>query len=150
MSRPGKFSNSSFHKEGRLGNITSTSAKVTPPKSGPDAEFYEEIVQTGRVNWKKAPKAVKTRYTGIWLVLVSIPLLLIPSWEMYRRLEGTSTRKVRQGELLDGQEVREFDETEKWKVEKEGIIYKIFGKDWFLDGFTSKTMKKNDETNEKK
>lgn len=76
------------------------------------------------------------------MVLFSVPVLLLSSYELFRRLEGKSTKKVQQGELLQGNEVRKFDEQEKWKVERESWMYKIFGKDFFLDGFTSKTLGK--------
>lgn len=151
MSKPGKFSNSSFHKEGRKSRITSTSTVTTTSGSeSKDSEFVKELVETGKANWKKAPKAVKTRYYGIYMILFSIPFILIPSIEMYRRLEGKSTKKVRQGELLEGNEVRKYDEVEKWQVEKDSLMYKIFGRDWFLDGFTSKTMKGQQNSDDKK
>ncbi|KAK6455393.1 uncharacterized protein RJT20DRAFT_46699 [Scheffersomyces xylosifermentans] len=136
-----KFENSSFHREGKKVNPITTSANSQKPKPKPkDSEFIQELVETGKANWKKAPKAVKTRYYGIWMVLVSIPLIAIPSLEMYRRLEGKSTKKVRQGEVLEGNEVRKYDEAEKWRVERESWTYKLFGRDFFLQGFTSKTM----------
>lgn len=149
MTKPGKFSNSSFHKEGRKPQVTTTSTTTTPPSKPKDSEFVQELVATGRANWKKAPKAVKTRYYGIYMILFSIPFIVIPTIEMYRRLEGKSTKKVRQGELLEGHEIRKYDEAEKWQVEKDSLMYKLFGRDWFLDGFTSKTMK-NEKQEEKK
>lgn len=144
-----KFSNSSFHKEGRKVNITTNDLSSKPKPKAKDSEFIQELVETGRANWKKTPKAVKTRYYGIYLILFSIPLIIIPSVEMYRRLEGKSTKKIRQGEVLEGQEIRKFDEAEKWKVEKDSWMYKIFGRDFFLDGFTSKTME-DDNKGEKR
>lgn len=135
-----KFSNSSFHKEGRKSTITTNDLASKPKPKAKDSEFIQELVETGRANWKKAPRAVKTRYYGIYMILFSIPLIIIPSVEMYRRLEGKSTKKVRQGELLEGQEIRKYDEAEKWRVEKDSWMYKIFGRDFFLEGFTSKTM----------
>lgn len=141
MKKPTKFANSTFHKEGRAETVKS----AKPPQS----EFFAELVETGKPNWKKAPKAVKTRYNGIFLVLFSIPFILLPGWELYRRLGGKSTKKVQEGEILEGHQVRKFDEVEKWNVEKESWMYKIFGKDFFLDGFTSRTMRL-DEKNSKK
>jgi hypothetical protein len=150
MSNPGKFSNSSFHKEGRPVAVTA-SAKTTKSASKPqDSEFVQELVQTGKVNWKKAPKQVKTRYYGIYLILFSIPFIVIPSIEMYRRLDGKSTKKVREGELLPGKQIRKFDEQEKWEVEKNSLMYKLFGRDWFLDGFTSKTMGSKSDSDDQK
>ncbi|EAZ63177.1 predicted protein [Scheffersomyces stipitis CBS 6054] len=135
-----KFENSSFHREGKKGKPVMTSSIRKPQPKAPQSEFITELVETGKANWKKAPQAVRTRYYGVFMILLSVPLIIIPSLEMYRRLEGTSTKKVRQGELLEGNEVRKYDEAEKWKVEKESWTYKIFGKDFFLQGFTSKTM----------
>lgn len=145
-SKPSKFDNSPFHREGKLAYI-----KSKPKPKSKDSEFIQELVETGRANWKKAPKAVKTRYYGIYMIMFSIPVILIPSYEIYRRLEGKSTKKVQEGELLDGNEVRKFDEVEKWQVEKNSLMYKIFGRDFFLDGFTSKTMnpEKGNEKNPK-
>lgn len=127
-----KFSNSSFHQEG---------LRVPKPKPKPkDSEFVRELAETGRANWKKAPKAIKTRYYGVYMVLFSIPILLLPLYELYRRLEGKSTKKVQQGELDENMEIRKFDEHEKWLTERDSWMYRIFGRDFFLDGFTSKTL----------
>lgn len=140
MKKPGKFANSSFHKEGRTNeNVGQLTRKPKTPKD----EFFTELVETGRPNWKKAPKAVKQRYNGIYMILVSIPIMTLTGWELYRRLSGKSTKKVQEGEIIEGQEVRKFGEAEKWQREKDSILYKIFGRDFFLDGFTSKTMKTN-------
>lgn len=138
MKKPGKFANSSFHKEGRPANVEAERPRkpVTPRD-----EFFTELVKTGRPNWKKAPSAVKQRYNGIFLILFSIPIMTLSGWELYRRMEGKSTKKVQEGEIIHGKEVRKFDEAEKWQKEKDSILYKIFGRDFFLDGFTSKTMK---------
>lgn len=123
---------------------------VTPPPPKPmDAEFLKSLRDTGKLNWKKAPKEIKTRYYGMYAVLFSIPIIIISSYEMYRRLEGKSTKKVQQGEILEDRTIRKFDEAEKWKVEKESIMYRIFGRDFFLDGFTSRTMKESKSANEK-
>lgn len=143
MKKPSKFASSSFHKEGRNTQPVPQKAKVVDPNA-PLEEFFSELVETGKPNWKKAPAAVKTRYNGIFLVLFSIPLILLPGWELYRRLGGKSTKKVQQGEILEGKQVRKFDEVEKWQTEKDSLLYKIFGKDFFLDGFTSKTMRTNE------
>ncbi|CAG86822.2 DEHA2D04994p [Debaryomyces hansenii CBS767] len=141
-----KFDNSPFHREGK-----SAYTKPKPKPKSKDSEFIQELVETGRANWKKAPKAVKTRYYGIYMIMFSIPVILIPSYEIYRRLEGKSTKRVQEGELLEGNEVRKFDEVEKWQVEKNSLMYKIFGRDFFLDGFTSRTMnpEKNNEKDSK-
>ena len=140
-----KFDNSRFHREGR---------EKPQPKTKPrpkDSEFILELVQTGKANWKKAPAAVRNRYYGIYMILFSIPILLLPSYEIWRRLEGKSTKQVQKGEILEGQQVRPFDEREKWEKEKNSFMYKIFGRDFFLDGFTSKTMKKDEQNgNDKK
>ncbi|KAI5949753.1 hypothetical protein KGF57_004576 [Candida theae] len=130
-----------FHKQGgstvRIQSpehkLKSTRAKESP--------FVQELVLTGRPNWEKAPPQLKQRYKGIFLVLLSVPIIFITSFEMYQRLEGQSTKKIQQGEKLPTGENRDFDEMEKYKVEKESVMYKLFGKDFFLDGFTSKTMK---------
>lgn len=117
-----------------------TSNIQTLMKKHAQLEFVQELAETGRANWKKAPKELKNRYYGIYMVMFSIPLIAISSWEMYRRLEGKSTKKVQEGEMLDGQLVRKYDEVEKWSTEKNSLMYRIFGRDFFLDGFTSKTM----------
>lgn len=129
MNRPGKFTNSSFHKEKGLDRTS----KSTKP------DFVEELIETGRPNWKKAPKSVRNRYYGIYMVLLSIPVILVPSIELYRRLEGNSTKRVQEGEL-EGTEVRKFGEKEKWEREQNSFMYKLFGKDFFLEGSTSKTI----------
>lgn len=136
-----KFARSSFHREGvkEMPNVPPSK----PTKAKQDPGFLKGLVETGRVDWKKAPKAIRTRYTGIYLILVSIPIITLSSYELYRRLEGKSTKKVQEGELVDGKEVRKFDEIEKWQVEKNSLMYRLFGKDFFLDGFTSKTINKN-------
>lgn len=147
-----KFENSSFHREGRP--KPKPKPKPTAPIPAVDAspatnhqsEFIKELVETGKANWKKAPSAVKKRYNGIFLILVSIPILFMSTSEMIRRLEGRSTKKVRQGELLENNEIRKYDEVEKWQVEKNSLMYRIFGKDFFLDGFTSKTMKSDGDS----
>lgn len=142
MQKPSKFANSSFHKESRPHvPVQKTKPKTATPKD----EFFTELVETGKPNWKKAPTAVKRRYNGIFLILFSIPILLLPGWELYRRINGKSTKKVQEGEVLEGKKVRKFDEAEKWQVEKNSIMYKIFGRDFFLDGFTSKTMNPENE-----
>lgn len=145
--KPSKFSNPSFHRE-KTGNVPKPAAKPKPkPK---DSQFIQQLADTGKANWKIAPKAIKTRYYGIYMVLFSIPVLLLSSYELFRRLEGKSTKKVQQGELLEGNEVRKFSEQEKWKVERESLMYRIFGRDFFLDGFTSKTLGKGPEVEGKK
>lgn len=142
MKKPSKFASSNFHKEGR--KVPDATAEQPKPQNRPTNEFFTELVETGKPNWKKAPAAVKTRYNGIFLVLFSIPFILLPGWELYRRLGGKSTKKVQQGEIVEGKQVRKFDEVEKWTVEKESLMYKLFGRDFFLEGFTSKTMKSDD------
>lgn len=137
-----RFDNSRFHREGRERPLPKTKPR---PK---DSEFIQELVQTGKANWKKAPQAVKSRYYGIYMILFSIPILLLPSYEIWRRLEGKSTKQVQKGEIVEGQQVRQFDEQEKWETEKKSLMYKIFGRDFFLDGFTSKTMKQDKKDNE--
>ncbi|CCG23015.1 hypothetical protein CORT_0D01670 [Candida orthopsilosis Co 90-125] len=138
----------SFHKQrGSTVRIQSPEPKLknTKPKESP---FVQELVLTGRPNWDKAPPQLKQRYKGIFLVLLSVPVIFITSFEMYQRLEGQSTKKIQQGEKLPNGGNRDFDEIEKYKVEKESVMYKLFGRDFFLDGFTSKTMKAdNDDKN---
>ncbi|GEQ69935.1 hypothetical protein JCM33374_g3611 [Metschnikowia sp. JCM 33374] len=114
-------------------------------KDAKKSAFFDELAETGRPDWKKAPREVKSQYRGIFLILFSIPIILIPGWEIYRRLSGRSTKKVQEGELGDDNSIRKFDEQEKWKTERDSFLYKIFGKDFYLDGFTAKTMKR-DET----
>lgn len=136
--KPSKFTNASFHREGRDPS-RNQQAKPAQVRSN----FIQELVETGRADWKKAPVAIKKRYNGLYMVFLSIPVIILSSYEMYRRLEGKSTKKVQEGEIIDGHMVRKFDEKEKWEVEEKSLMYKIFGKDFFLDGFTSKTMNKN-------
>lgn len=155
----------SFHKEGKStikivhdnnkNNNTKQHKRPITPKDissqsqkVKDSPFVEELVLTGRPNWKKAPQQIKQRYKGIYLILLSIPIMGITTFEIIRRLEGKSTKKIQQGERLSNGINRDFDEQEKIKVEKESIMYKIFGKDFFLDGFTSKTIKSNQEKKE--
>lgn len=147
MKKPSKFATSNFHKEGR--KIPDPNVTETKPINRPTDEFFTELVETGKPNWKKAPSAVKKRYNGIFLVLFSIPFILLPGWELYRRLGGKSTKKVQQGEIVEGKQVRKFDEVEKWNVEKDSIMYKLFGRDFFLEGFTSKTMRSEDSSSPK-
>lgn len=159
MTVESRFKNSSFHRDGKppqaKSKPTPTPTQKPKPKpkpqtiseaaeaniTEPNSEFIKELVETGKANWSKAPKAVKQRYNGIFLILFSIPIIAFSTFEMIRRLEGTSTKKVRQGEILDNQDIRKYDEVEKWQVEKNSIMYKLFGRDFFLDGFTSKTMR---------
>ncbi|KAI3402970.1 hypothetical protein KGF56_004223 [Candida oxycetoniae] len=134
----------SKHQQGlqEQSSITNTTTSSSP--------FTQELLMTGRPNWDKAPSQLKQRYRGIFLVLLSIPIIAVTSFVMYQRLEGKSTKKIQQGELLENGTKRDFDEAEKYKVEKESFMYKIFGRDFFLDGFTSKTMKNDQEQEEKK
>lgn len=146
-----KFSNSSFHRDGKKPKPKPTAkpeAKPAAPEQ--NSEFIKELVETGRANWSKAPKAVKQRYNGIFLILFSIPIIAFSTFEMVRRLEGRSTKKIRQGEVLDNNDIRKYGEVEKWQVERDSIMYKIFGKDFFLDGFTSKTMKDEKDKDNKR
>lgn len=103
--------------------------------------FIRGLIDTANPSWKLAPPELRRRYRGIYLILVSVPILLVLLYELYRRLEGKSVKRVRKGELLEGDDVRLYSEKEKWAQEKDSWSYKLFGKDWFLDGFTSKTMK---------
>lgn len=130
---------------GSAGPFNATGKPSTTSKKTDDGEFMKELVDSGRANWKKAPQAVRQRYRGIYLIMFSIPILTLTTFEMMKRLEGKSTKKVQQGEILDNREVRKFDEVEKWKVEKNSFMYKLFGRDFFLDGFTSKTMKRSND-----
>lgn len=114
-------------------------------KDAKKSAFFDEVAETGRPDWKKAPREVKSQYRGIFLILFSIPIILIPGWEIYKRLSGRSTKKVQEGELGDDYSIRRFDEHEKWKTERDSFLYKIFGKDFYLDGFTAKTMKRDDQ-----
>lgn len=144
----------SFHKEGKSTiKITTNDSKKSSsnrPKGKPQSNtksspFVEELVQTGRPNWKKAPPQIKQRYKGIYLVLLSIPVLGVTSFEMYRRLEGRSAKRIQQGERLPNGMNRDFDEEEKIKVEQNSLMYRIFGRDFFTEGFTSQTRKPNVE-----
>lgn len=144
----------SFHKEGKstikittndCKNNSSNRPKGKPQSSTKSSPFVEELVQTGRPNWKKAPPQIKQRYKGIYLVLLSIPVLGVTSFEMYRRLEGRSAKKIQQGERLPNGMNRDFDEEEKIKVEQNSLMYRIFGRDFFTEGFTSQTRKPNVE-----
>lgn len=149
----------SFHKEGKStiklttnnnnNNKTNTSKGNTTPKvKTKSSPFVEELVQTGRPNWQKAPPQIKQRYKGIYLILLSLPVLGVTSFEMYRRLEGKSTKKIQQGERLPHGGNRDFDEQEKINVEQNSLMYKIFGRDFFTDGFTSQTRKQTSEKKE--
>lgn len=140
MKDPNAFKTSSFHREGR---DTRPNAVKTPrtPETRARETFLRGLVETGKADWKAAPKEIKTRYKGIYYVLFSIPILLIPGYELYRRVSGTSTKKVQEGEYLGSEGgIRKFSEEEKWEVERNSLMYKIFGRDFFLDGFTSKSM----------
>jgi hypothetical protein len=113
---------------------------LEPKRPAPDGEFVQNLKNGGRLNLRSAPRAIKTRYYGMYAVLFSIPVIFVSSLEMYRRLEGTSSKKMQEGEILEDRLVRKFDEAEKWLVERQSLMYRLFGKDFFLDGFTSKTM----------
>lgn len=140
MKTPNDFKPSSFHKKGR---DTRPEPQRTPMsrEQATNRTFLKGIVETGRPNWKAAPQEIKTRYRGIYFILFSIPVLLLPGYELYRRISGRSTKKVQQGEYLGSDKgIRKFSEEEKWEVERNGIMYKIFGRDFFLDGFTSRSI----------
>lgn len=138
-----------FHKQGgSTVRVQSPGVKPKAPKPK-ESPFVQELVLTGRPNWEKAPPQLKQRYKGIFLVLLSVPIIFITSFEMYQRLEGQSTKKIQQGEKLPNGVNRDFDEAEKYKVEKDSVMYKLFGRDFFLDGFTSKTMKVDKDAKEK-
>lgn len=137
MKSPNSFKTSSFHRQGR----NTTPEKPKSPEAAARETFLKGLVETGKPNWKTAPKEIKTRYRGIYLVLFSIPILFIPGYELYRRVSGKSTKKVQEGEFLGGDKgIRKFSEEEKWEVERNSWMYKIFGRDFFLDGFTKKSM----------
>ncbi|KAL6450910.1 hypothetical protein SBY92_001158 [Candida maltosa Xu316] len=138
----------SFHKEGKSTIKVVNGKKSSRIPATQHSPFVEELVLTGRPNWKKAPPQLKQRYRGIFLVLLSIPIIGMSSFEIIRRLEGKSTKRVRQGERLPDGTNRNYSEEEKIKVEQESVMYKIFGKDFFLDGFTSKTRKSESEKKE--
>ncbi|CAK7900475.1 hypothetical protein CAAN1_23S01882 [[Candida] anglica] len=146
MSKPPDFHNSPFLRNGAGSRVSS---KPKPKPKPANSEFLQSLLDTGRPNWKKAPKELKIRYYGVYAVLFSIPIVFISSYEMYRRLEGKSTKKVQEGEILEDRQVRTFGEKEKWEVEKNSLMYRIFGRDFFLDGFTSKTMNKDKDVKEK-
>lgn len=140
MKTPNSFKTSSFHREGR----DTRPERVKAPKtreSRAQETFLKGLVETGKPDWKAAPKEIKTRYRGIYFVLFSIPILLLPGYEIFRRLSGKSTKKIQEGEYLGGDKgIRKFSEEEKWEVERNSWMYKIFGRDFYLDGFTSKTI----------
>lgn len=137
-----KFKESSFHQENKPKPKVTTAPKLPQiKKTHKSNAFFQEFLETGKANWKMAPPEVRTRYRGIFLVLCLIPMIIFPLIEIYKRLEGKLVKKVRQGELLEGQEVRPYSEDEKWQNERNSLMYKLFGKDWFLEGFTLKTMK---------
>lgn len=119
-------------------------SKFEPSKEKPKPprhEFFVDLEKNARPDWKKAPAELRKRYRGIFLILVSIPIIFVPALELWRRMEGKSTRKVQQGEVVEGKTVRKFDEAEKWQREKDSVLYKLFGRDFYLDGFTTRTMK---------
>ncbi|KAF6069554.1 hypothetical protein FOB64_003196 [Candida albicans] len=98
----------SFHKEGK----STIKIKVK------DSPFVEELVLTGRPNWKKAPQQIKQRYKGIYLILLSIPIMGITTFEIIRRLEGKSTKKIQQGERLSNGINRILMNKKKLKLKK--------------------------------
>ncbi|KAI5962263.1 uncharacterized protein KGF55_003339 [Candida pseudojiufengensis] len=120
-----------------------SSTGATSSSTSKNSPFVKELVETGKPNWSKAPPQLKQRYKGIHLILLSIPVIAISSYELWARLDGKSVKKMQTGELLSDGSVREFNEFEKYQREKNSIIGKIFGLDFFLDGLTSKTMKKD-------
>lgn len=139
MRDPNAFKTSSFHREGRNTRPEPPKMKETP-ENATRQTFLRGLVETGRPNWKEAPLEIKTRCRGVYFVLFSIPILLVPGYELFRRLSGRSTKKVQEGEYLGEQGIRKFDEEEKWEVERNSLMYRIFGRDFYLDGFTSKSM----------
>lgn len=140
MKTQNSFKTSRFHREGR-DTRPELPKKPRTRESVAHETFLKGLVESGKPDWKAAPKEIKTRYRGIYLVLFSIPILFIPGYELYRRVSGKSTKKVQEGEYLGGDRgIRKFSEEEKWEVERNSLMYKIFGRDFFLDGFTSKSM----------
>lgn len=119
------------------------SLKKAPVARAASSPFIRGLIDTANPSWKLAPPELRRRYRGIYLILVSVPIILVLLYELYRRLEGKSVKRVRKGEILEGDDIRLYSETEKWAQEKDSWSYKLFGKDWFLDGFTSKTMKED-------
>ncbi|CAI5757005.1 unnamed protein product [Candida verbasci] len=138
----------SFYSKKNIKTNSSKKIPITPKdiNQNQTTPFIYELIQTGKPNWSKAPPELKQRYKGIFLVLLGIPLMFIPTMILMNRLQGKSTKKVQIGEQGKDGIRREFSEQEKWTTEKNSIMYKLFGKDFFLDGFTSKTMKNDDKT----
>lgn len=141
QTKPNNSRPSNPKNKARVTPLTTDSSK--PAKARTQSEFVKGLIATGSPTWSKAPDAVRTRYRSIFLILFSVPLILALLYELYRRLEGKSVKRVRQGELLDDAKIRYFSEPEKWANERESWSYKLFGKDWFLDGFTSRTMRED-------
>ncbi|CAK9436859.1 uncharacterized protein LODBEIA_P13810 [Lodderomyces beijingensis] len=150
LKRFSSYKTPSFKKKpSKQVKVTSTSTSTTNTAAAPhyttnpprDSPFVQELLVTGRPNWSKAPPQLKKRYNGIFLIFLSVPILAMTTYEMVSRLEGNSTKKIQQGEMYEDGTRRDFSESEKYKVERESLMYRIFGKDFFLDGFTSRTMK---------
>lgn len=133
-----KFGNSNSLKDSNL--PLNTNATNVSLKGQSQSQFSKQLVMATSSGSNSAPNVLKQRNMGIYLVLLSIPILFILLYELYRRLEGKSFKRIRQGERRENDKVRYYSEAEKYTNERQSWSYKLFGKDWFLDGFTSKTM----------
>ncbi|CDK24247.1 unnamed protein product [Kuraishia capsulata CBS 1993] len=80
------------------------------------------------MDMKKVPKEVMMRGRGLQMIIVSIPLIIFPGLELYRRYFQGGERKIQVGEYNPRTGViREFDEEEKMAVHKSRWITRIFG-----------------------
>ncbi|KAG7194849.1 uncharacterized protein KQ657_003951 [Scheffersomyces spartinae] len=107
-----------------------------------EAEYYRKFRETGKINWKHMPQLLKTRARGVLMIFGALPLVIVTGYELWRRLEGKSVKRVQRGELTDDRQVIPWDEEKIWQTERNSWYYKLFGRDYFLDGFTSDTMPK--------
>ena len=104
-----------------------------PPKPRPSTSegFYSSLIETGKPEWKKAPKELKIRAYGVYGMLLAIPVFVVSLYEIYRRLDGKSTKKIQEGEILDDRLVRWYDKEEKEEKEENSMMFRLFGRDFF-------------------
>ncbi|KAG7661803.1 uncharacterized protein J8A68_004692 [[Candida] subhashii] len=143
------------HKEGRS-TIKITPPPPTPPRTDPngpartiDSPFIHHLKQTGRAEWKLADPKLKQRSNAIFLILLSIPVLAISSYELFNRFQGRSHKKLQKGEILEGQLVRDFTEEEIVQREQSSILTKLFGQDPFVEKVSPKSSSTTTSTTEK-
>ncbi|RLV94755.1 hypothetical protein JA1_001544 [Spathaspora sp. JA1] len=116
----------------------------TPGASGPrphvDSPFVQDLVATGKPDWKLASPQMKSKYRGFQMILIGIPIAFVASYEIFRRFEGLSVRRLQKGEIGEDGSIDYWDEDKILEVERNSWTYKLFGPDFFQEGLTSRTL----------